>query len=100
MVKFLSVPVTDEQNQLVGIDGLLLVEQASTTTVTMQYKDGIILTLTHATAGAGDETTRDYIQESVIKLLKQKSWAPTYQLDALPFAVSGIAATHIVVATS
>jgi hypothetical protein len=100
MEKFLSVPVTSEQNQLIPANGVALVEQASTTTVTITYVDGIILTLTHATAGAGVETERDYIQESILKALKLRVRNLTYQCDALPFDVSGIAATHIVVATS
>ena len=74
-----------------GIEGLLLVEQGSTTTVVMTYTGGDVITLTHATAGAGDETSRDYIQDSVIAALKLKAWNKTYQCDALPFAVSGIA---------
>jgi len=100
MEKFLSVPVTDEANQLIPANGIALVEQASTTTVTIQYLSGIILTLTHATAGAGVETVRDYIQASMLKALNLRVRNLTYQCDALPFAVSGIAATHVVVATS
>jgi len=50
MEKFLKVPVTDEQTQLIPATGVLIVEQASTTTVTIQYRDGVIATLTHATA--------------------------------------------------
>ena len=52
MEKFLKVPVTDEQTQLIPATGVLIVEQASTTTVTIQYRDGVIATLTHATAGS------------------------------------------------
>jgi hypothetical protein len=91
MSKFLSIPVTNEQNQLVGLDGLVLVEQGSTTTVVMTYQGGKVVTLTHAAAGAGDETQRDYIEASVLKALKLKYWKPEYQCDALPYAVSGIA---------
>jgi len=96
----LKCPVTSEQNQYIPANGVALVEQASTTTVTIQYVDGIILTLTHATAGAGVETQRDYIQTSIGKAMSPTFSSLDYTLDALPFAVSGIAATHIVVATS
>lgn len=93
----LEVPVTNEQNQYIPANGVALVEQASTTTVTVQYTSGLILTLTHATAGAGDETQRDYIQEAIGKALKSTWRKVDYPLDALPYAVSGIAASHIVV---
>ncbi len=96
----LVCPVTSEQNQDIPANGVALVEQASTTTVSIQYLDGLILTLIHATAGAGVETERDYIQESIKKALADSNHSGVYVLDALPFAVSGIAASHVVVATS
>jgi hypothetical protein len=37
MAKFLSIPVTSEGNQLVSADNIKLIEQASTTTVTIVY---------------------------------------------------------------
>lgn len=99
MEKFLRIPVTNEQTQLVRASGVALVEQASTTTVTIQYVDGLILTLTHATAGAGDETERDAIQDAIEAVLKQSWTNPVKTLAAndLPYAVSGVAASHIVV---
>ncbi len=91
MQKFLSIPVTDEQNQLVAVQGIALVEQGSTTTVVITYQEGKVTTITHATAGAGDETERDAIQDAIIKAL-QTSWqSPAYQVSGLPYAVSGIA---------
>lgn len=100
MEKFLSVPVTNEQNQLVSANNVVLVEQASTTTVAINYANGRVVTLTHATAGAGDETQRDYIQDSIVAVLKQKWDQPTYQCDALPYVVSGIAVASMVVPTA
>lgn len=96
MKKFLSIPVTNEQYQLVPIDGILLVEQASTTTVTIQYQDAGLLTITHATAGAGDETERDAIQDAIVAACATDWTKPKYVLGAdgnvsLPYAVSGIA---------
>lgn len=92
MEKFLSIPVTDEQNQLVSATGVVLVEQASTTTVTIAYKEGTVVTLTHATAGAGDETERDAIQDAIVNALATNWKKVTYEVTGLPYAVSGIAA--------
>lgn len=91
MEKFLSIPVTSEQSQLVQASGIILIEQASTTTVTVTYSGGKVVTLTHATAGAGDETQRDAIQNAVVAAL-QTSWTyVVYSVLNLPYAVSGIA---------
>ena len=90
MEKFLSIPVTSEQRQLVQASGIILIEQASTTTVTVTYGGGKVVTLTHATAGAGDETQRDAIQNAVVAAL-QTSWTyVAYTVSSLPYAVSGI----------
>jgi hypothetical protein len=95
MEKFLKIPVTSEQLQLVRATGVALVEQASTTTVTIQYVEGLVTTITHATAGAGDETQRDAIQNLIIKVLSQPWTDPSLEVKSsdLPFAISGIAAT-------
>ena len=97
MEKFLSIPVTNEQNQLLSASDVLIVEQASTTTVVVQYKQGIAATITHAVAGAGDETQRDAIQTAIVSAL-QKPWTePSYQVKStdLPYAISGIAVAFI-----
>jgi hypothetical protein len=91
MEKFLSIPVTSEQNQLVSANNVILVEQASTTTVTITYAGGKVVTLTHATAGAGVETERDAIQAAIVAALQSPWYSVSYQVDNLPFAVSGIA---------
>ena len=91
MEKFLSIPVTNEQNQLVSATDIVLVEQASTSTVTITYKFGKLTTITHATAASGDETERDKIQDAIIAVNKQKWTEPSLQVDDLPYAVSGIA---------
>ena len=100
MDKFLSIPVTNEQNQLVSANGIALVEQASTTTVVITYRSGLATTLTHATAGAGDETQRDAIQNAIVSVLKQKQNAPTKQVDNLPYAVSGVATALLIQPTA
>ena len=91
MAKFLSIPVTDEQKQLVSADDVVLCEQASTTTVTIAYQAGKVVTITHAALGSNIETMRDYIQDSIV-LAQQQPWHQVkYECDALPKAVSGIA---------
>ena len=91
MEKFLRIPVTNEQYQLVSIKDIKLIEQGSTTTVVITYGGGKITTLTHATAGAGDETQRDAIQNAVVAALTQPWYDVTYTVTGLPYAVSGIA---------
>jgi len=91
MQKFLNIPVTNEQNQLVAVSGIVLIEQASTTTVVITYDGGKATTITHATAGAGDETQRDAIQDAVVAALTTSWTNPAYNVDDLPYAVSGIA---------
>jgi hypothetical protein len=95
MEKFLKIPVTSEQFQLVSATGIVLIEQASTTTVTIAYKGGStstdVITITHATAGAGDETMRDAIQDAVVAALQTPWYAVAYEVANLPYAVSGIA---------
>lgn len=95
MEKFLKIPVTSEQTQLVSATGIILIEQASTTTVTIAYKagsaSGDIVTITHATAGAGDETMRDAIQDAVVASLQTPWYSVAFEVANLPYAVSGIA---------
>lgn len=91
MEKFLSIPVTNEQSQLVSATDVILVEQASTTTVTIAYKGKATVTITHATAGAGDETQRDAIQNAIVAALATDWTKPSYAVTNLPYAVSGIA---------
>jgi hypothetical protein len=97
MEKFLSIPVTGEQSQLVSATGIVLIEQASTATVTIAYKNALapgtskLITITHATAPSNDETMRDAIQAAVISALQTVWTKPAYAVTNLPFAVSGIA---------
>ena len=91
MAKFLSIPVTDEQNQLVSADDVVLCEQASTTTVTIAYQGGKVVTVTHAASAASSEEMRDYIQDSIVFAQQQPWHQVKYQCDALPQEVTGIA---------
>lgn len=95
MEKFLRIPVTGEQYQLVSATGIVLIEQAQTTSVQIHYKGGSvstdIVTITHADAGAGNEEMRDAIQNAVLEALKTPWTKMTYTVSNLPFAISGIA---------
>ena len=90
MAKFLSIPVTNEQKQLVSADGVILLEQASTSTVTIAYGGGKVVTVTHAASAAGSEEVRDYLQDSIVFAQQQPWHQVKYECDALPQAVSGI----------
>jgi hypothetical protein len=93
MEKFLSIPVTNEQNQIISATGIVLISQNSTTTVHVHYKASIasdVVTITHATAGAGDETMRDAIQNAVVAALTTSWTNVLYTVENLPYAVSGI----------
>lgn len=94
---FFKVPVTNLGDVPVQASGVALVTQASTTTVTIQYVSGLILTLTHATAGASDETARDEVFAGIKDALKQH-WQQVDEVTISPtYAVSAIAASHVVV---
>jgi hypothetical protein len=102
MQKYLRIPVTNEQTQLVGINGIILVEQTSTTTVSISYETSLMssagtaplygrnIVITHAAIGAGSEAVRDAIQNAIVAALQEPWYNVVY--DVLPpVAVSGIA---------
>lgn len=94
MEKFLSIPVTNQQYQLVSATGIVLIEQETTTTVQIHYKASTgtdVVTITHATAPASDETMRDAIQDALVLALATSWTNVSYQVTGLPFAVSNIA---------
>jgi hypothetical protein len=93
MEKFLSIPVTNEQRQLISATGIVLIVQASTTTVTVHYKSSTgtdVLTITHAAAPSGNESQRDAIQDALVSALATSWTNVAFQVDNLPYAVSGI----------
>lgn len=101
MEKFISIPVTDLGDVLIASTGIAGIAQASTTTVVITYKTGLIATITHATAGAGVETARDAIVNAVVSSLKTAWTEPNFDVVlALPFAVSAVAYTLLVQAAS
>ena len=97
MQKFLSIPVTGEQNQIVSCNDIKLIEVGDgsgsnpTTTTTLFYGGGKKVTLTHAAVSAGSEDMRDAIQDGVVQVLKQQWTEVILEMGSLPKAVSGIA---------
>ena len=94
MEKFLGITVTNQQVQIVSAPGIVLIEQDSTTTVGIHYKSSTgtdVVTITHAAAGAGDETMRDAIQAAVVAALTTSWTNVLYTVENLPYAVSNIA---------
>lgn len=94
MEKFLRIPVTGEQTQIVSATGIVLIEQDSATTVGIHYKSSTatdVVTITHASAGSGNEAMRDAIQDAVIAALGTPWTKPAFTVSGLPYAVSGIA---------
>jgi len=89
MEKYLKIPVTDEAKQIVSINDVKLVEQASTTTVTLAYGSGKLVTLTHAATGANLETMRDEVQNAILDALATGWTAVSYDYNPSS-AVSGI----------
>tara|TARA_R110002051_G_scaffold126802_1_gene200423 strand:- start:600 stop:878 length:279 start_codon:yes stop_codon:yes gene_type:complete len=89
MEKYLKIPVTGEQKQIVSINNVKLVEQASTTTVTLAYGSGKVVTITHAALGAGYETMRDEVQTAILNGLATGWTAVSYDYNPSS-AVSGI----------
>ena len=69
MEKFLQIPVTNEQKQIVSILDVKLVEQASTTSVSLAYGSGKVVTITHAAIAVGKETMRDEVQNAIVDAL-------------------------------
>lgn len=93
MEKFLSIPVTNEQRQLISATGIVLIEQETTGTLHVHYKASLasdVVVIAHATAPAGDESMRDAIQDAVIAALATSWTNVAYDVTNLPYAVSGI----------
>jgi len=96
MQKFLSIPVTSEQKQLVSANDIKLIEVGDgsgsnpTTTTTLFYGGGKKVTLTHGPVASGSEDMRDAIQNGVVQVLKQQWTEVILEMGSLPKAVSAI----------
>tara|TARA_Y100000401_G_scaffold26053_3_gene18416 strand:- start:8183 stop:8488 length:306 start_codon:yes stop_codon:yes gene_type:complete len=73
MQKYISIPVKNEQNQLVLVNDIAIIEQASTSKVEIHYTSGKKVEVDHDTMAANNEEVRDRIQDHVVACLEQ-SW--------------------------
>jgi len=85
MDKYIRIPVTNEGSQLVQANDIKLIEQASTTTVTLTYggaaaQDIVTLTLGAAMA-ANDVSVRDAVQDAMITALQTGWTSPKFRLS-------------------
>lgn len=84
---------TVSNGQLVSGSGVLLVEQASTSTVTITY-DGAtsadVVTLTHVPVASGSEAVRDLIEDAIVKGYSSSWTDVSHDVSTLPNQVIGI----------
>ncbi len=84
---------TISNSQLVSGSGVLLVEQASTSTVTITY-DGAasadVVTLTHVPVASGSEAVRDLIEDAIVKGYSSSWTDVSHDVSTLPNQVIGI----------
>ena len=73
MQKYISIPVKNEQNQLVLVNDIAIIEQASTTLVEIHYTSGKKVEVNQDAMDANNEEIRDRLQEHVVECLEQ-SW--------------------------
>jgi hypothetical protein len=85
---------TISNSQLVSGSGVLLVEQASTSTVTITYDAAAaaadVVTLTHTPVASGSEAVRDLIEESIVKGYTSSWTDVSHDVSSLPNKVIGI----------
>jgi len=84
---------TVSNSQLVSGSGVLLVEQASTSTVTITYEGAAaadVITLTHTPVASGSEAVRDLIEESIVKGYSSSWTDVSHDVSTLPNKVIGI----------
>ena len=89
MEKYLSIPVTDEGNQLITLSGIKLIVAASTTTTTITYGSSKVITITHAAVPANSTIFRNYIQSEASAALST-SWTNVSMEIKPAYAVSNI----------
>lgn len=84
---------TASNSQLVSGSGVLLVEQATTSTVTITYEGAAaadVVTLTHTPVASGSEAVRDLIEESIVKGYSSSWTDVSHDVSTLPNKVIGI----------
>tara|TARA_R110000823_G_scaffold261434_1_gene382254 strand:- start:920 stop:1276 length:357 start_codon:yes stop_codon:yes gene_type:complete len=94
MEKFLSIPVLDgnavnSQNQLVSVAGILSIGQPTTTTATINYVGGKVITLTWPTASATPSPgLLEAVQTAAVAAL-QSGWTSVSEYYAPKGMVAG-----------
>ena len=81
MTKYLSIPVKNEANQLVLVNDIALVEQASTSQVDIHYTSGKKVEVAHDVMAANNEDVRDRIEENIIDVLTLSWTNPSIQVS-------------------
>ena len=81
MQKYLCIPVKNEANQLVLVNEVAIVEQASVTEVDIIYTSGKKCTIAHDTMAANNEDVRNKIQDSILQVLTQAWQKPSLQVS-------------------
>ena len=86
MTKYLEIPITatGETFQLLAINGVIAVEQATTQTVTLAYNAAgpVVATITlGAVMAANDNTVRDAVQDAMITALQTGWTSPKFRLS-------------------
>tara|TARA_R100000353_G_scaffold111058_2_gene79693 strand:- start:23415 stop:23921 length:507 start_codon:yes stop_codon:yes gene_type:complete len=84
---------TLSNNQLVSCGNIGLIEQASTSTVTITYDDVAavdVVTLVHTPVAAGSEYVRDQIEDFVVTALQTHWKDVAHDITIDPFRVIGI----------
>ena len=89
MDKFIKLYVTqtDETGgyRLVSCNDILQIQQASTTTVTITYRNAVaaadVLTITHSTLAANSYAMRDFVADHIETALSSSWQSPAYTVD-------------------
>tara|TARA_R100000742_G_C4271052_1_gene89879 strand:+ start:1039 stop:1356 length:318 start_codon:yes stop_codon:yes gene_type:complete len=100
MDKFLSIPVTNEGNQLVPMTGVKAINVGDAagandaTNTSLFYQSGKVVTITHATVGAATASNsatqfRTWLQDNMISALGT-DWTNVVNSVEPKYAVSGI----------
>ena len=99
MAEYISIPVTSEGTQNISAQDVIIVEQASTTTVTVTYRSASsatdVVTITHTAIGGGTYSVRDSVQAALKSAHSISSRPSAVVAISLP---SGIAVSAIAVA--
>ncbi len=89
MQKYLSIPVKHEDNQLVLVNDVAIVEQASTASVEIIYTSGKKVTVAHDTMAANNEEVRNKIQDYILEVLQYNWQKPSVQVSLAGISDAG-----------